>query len=108
MLEPGPEGREVTALLTGNRDPLWLREAGSIRAVINTASDQHILTELEFDVRPGAVGEEILGLLHERLGGVPSPERLVRDVNVMFEGARQAIAELEREMGVTVPTGSRA
>jgi len=108
LLPSDDRTNEVTALVTRNHDPLWLREGGSIRALIGSGSDRHIMTELLLDVRSDGIGDAVLGLVKEKFAGGPSPERLQRDPDAMADVARRAIEELEREMGVSVRTGSRA
>jgi hypothetical protein len=108
-MTPKNGGNEVTALVTRDHDPTWLRAAGSIRALLNPGQDPHmILTEVKLDVCADAVGDEIAELVEKRLGGILTPERLLRDRDDMSRAALRAVADLEREIGVTVLTGSRA
>lgn len=70
MMPPKNGTNEVTALVTRDHDPTWLRAAGSIRALLNPGQDPHmILTELKLDVRPDAMGDEIAELAEKRLWG---------------------------------------
>jgi hypothetical protein len=108
MLRPHHDGAgEVTALVTRNYDPLWLREAGSIRATIDDGTQLHVLTEVQFDVRGGAIGEEIGELLDDKLGRARSAARMLRDPDEVSRVALEVVSDLERQIGVTVLTGSR-
>jgi hypothetical protein len=108
MLRAQHEGAsEVTALITRNYDPLWLREAGSIRATIDDGEQLHVLTEVRFDIRVGAIGEKICELLDDRLGRARSAVRMMRDPDEVSRVALEVVSDLERQIGVTVLTGSR-
>lgn len=108
MLRPHHDGAsEVTALVTRNYDPLRLREAGSIRATIDDGEQLHVLPEVQFDVRVDAIGEEIGELLDDKLGRARSAARMLRDPDEVSRVALQVVSDLERQIGVTVLTGSR-
>ncbi len=48
MPRPQHGASDVSALVTRNYDPLWLRQAGSIRATIDDGELVHGLKELSF------------------------------------------------------------
>ncbi len=93
-------------LVTRNYDPLWLRQAGSIRATIDDGEQLHVLNEVQFELRTGANQDEIGELLDHKLGGSRSATRMLRDTDEVSRVALPVVTDL-RQIGLTVLTGSR-